>query len=82
MESYSKLYTKKIVDSIIRGLEQKQSSILFVKHYNTLNVPIDDIQTAVSESSSEIELLYHQPLNNRKLHIDRQMRKDRGYNSR
>ena len=60
MESYSKLYTKKIVDSIIRGLEQKQSSILFVKHYNTLNVPIDDIQTAVSESSSEIELLFHE----------------------
>ena len=60
MESYYKHYTKKIVDSIIRGLEQKQSSILFVKHYNTLNVPIDDIQTAVSESSSEIELLYHE----------------------
>ena len=60
MESYSKLYTKKIVDSIIHGLEQKHSSILFVKHYNTLNVPIDDIQTAVSESSSDIELLYHE----------------------
>ena len=60
MESYSKLYTKKIVDSIIHGLEQKHSSILFVKHYNTLNVPVDDIQTAVSQSSSEIQLLYHE----------------------
>ena len=60
MESYSKLYTKKIVDSIIHSLEQKHSSILFVKHYNTLNVPIEAIQTAVSESSSKIELLYHE----------------------
>lgn len=60
MESYSKLYTKKIVDSIIHGLEQKHSSILFVKHYNTLNVPVEDIQTAVAESSSPIELLYHE----------------------
>lgn len=60
MESYSKLYTRKIVDSIIHGLEQKHSSILFVKHYNTLNVPVEDIQTAVSESSAKIELLYHE----------------------
>lgn len=60
MESYSQLYTKKIVDSIIHGLEQKHSSILFVKHYNTLNVPIDAIQEAVNKSKSSIELLYHQ----------------------
>ncbi len=60
MESYSQLYTKKIVDSIIHGLEQKHSSILFVKHYNTLNVPIEDIQEAVSHSSSRIILLYHE----------------------
>lgn len=60
MESYSKLYTKKIVDSIIHGLEQKHSSILFVKHYNTLNVPVHDIQSAVRESRSKIELLYHE----------------------
>jgi len=60
MESYSQLYTKKIVDSIIHGLEQKHSSILFVKHYNTLNVPIDDIQEAVNRSSLQIELLYHE----------------------
>lgn len=60
MESYSKLYTRKIVDSIIHGLEQNHSSILFVKHYNTLNVPVDDIQSAVLQSSSEIQLLYHE----------------------
>ena len=60
MESYSQLYTKKIVDSIIHALEQKHSSILFVKHYNTLNVPIDAIQEAVNRSKSTIELLYHQ----------------------
>ncbi len=60
MESYSQLYTKKIVDSIIHGLEHRHSSILFVKHYNTLNVPIDDIEEAVKKSESNIELLYHE----------------------
>ncbi len=60
MESCSQLYTRKIVDSIIHGLEQKHSSILFVKHYNTLNVPVEDIQAAVAQSSSKIELLYHE----------------------
>ena len=60
MESYSQLYTKKIVDSIIHGLEQKHSSILFVKHYNTLNVPVEAIQEAVANSNSPIELLYHE----------------------
>ena len=60
MESYSQLYTKKIVDSIIHGLEHKHSSILFVKHYNTLNVPIDNIEEAVKKSDSNIELLYHE----------------------
>ena len=47
MESCSQMYTRKIVDSIIHGLEQRHSSILFVKHYNTLNVPVENIQTAV-----------------------------------
>ncbi len=60
MESFSQLYTRKIADSIIHGLEQKHSSILFVKHYNTLNVPVDDIQEAVSHSNSHIELMYHE----------------------
>ncbi len=60
METFSQLYTKKIVDSIIRGLEQKHSSILFVKHYNTLNVPIDAIADAVEKSNSDIEFLYHE----------------------
>ena len=60
MESCSQIYTRKIADSIIHGLEQRHSSILFVKHYNTLNVPIDDIQDAVSRSSKEIELMYHE----------------------
>lgn len=60
MESCSQLYTRKIVDSIIHGLEQRHSSILFVKHYNTLSVPIDSIQEAVLKSESEIELLYHE----------------------
>ena len=60
MESCSQLYTRKIADSIIHGLEQRHSSILFVKHYNTLNVPIDDIQDAVSKSTKRIELMYHE----------------------
>ena len=60
MESCSQMYTKKIVDSIIHGLEQKHSSILFVKHYNTLNVSVENIRTAAARSSSEIELLYHE----------------------
>ena len=60
MESCSQLYTKKIVDSIIHGLELRHSSILFVKHYNTLSVPIESIQDAVEKSSSDIELLYHE----------------------
>ena len=60
MESYSQLYMKKIVDSIIHGLEQRHSSILFVKHYNTLNVPVNAIQEAVNSSSLSIELLYHE----------------------
>lgn len=60
MESCSQLYTKKIVDSIIHGLELRHSSILFVKHYNTLSVPVDSIEEAVERSSAEIELLYHE----------------------
>ena len=60
MESCSQLYTRKIVDSIIHGLEQRHSSILFVKHYNTLSVPIEAIQEAVEKSSSQLELLYHE----------------------
>ncbi len=60
MESCSQLYTRKIVDSIIHGLEQHHSSILFVKHYNTLNVPVDAIQVAVDKCSGNIELLYHE----------------------
>ena len=60
MESCSQMYTRKIVDSIIHGLEQRHSSILFVKHYNTLNVPVENIQTAVALSTSKIELLYHE----------------------
>lgn len=60
MESCSQIYTRKIVDSIIHGLEQRHSSILFVKHYNTLNVPIDSIQEAVEKSNSDIEFLYHE----------------------
>lgn len=60
MESYSRLYTKKIVDSLIHGLEMKHSSVLFVKHYNTLNVPIDNIQEAVEGSKKKIELFYHE----------------------
>ena len=60
MESCSQLYTRKIVDSIIHGLEQHHSSILFVKHYNTLSVPVDAIQEAVQKSDGDIELLYHE----------------------
>lgn len=65
MESCSQMYTRKIVDSIIHGLEQRHSSILFVKHYNTLNVPVENIQTAVAHSISRIELLYHEFASNR-----------------
>ena len=60
MESFSQIYTRKIADSIIRGLEQNHSNILFVKHYNTLNVPIDDIEHVVEKSNSNIELMYHE----------------------
>ena len=60
MESFSHMYTRKIVDSIIHGLELKHSNILFVKHYNTLNVPIESIQGAVEKSKNPIELLYHE----------------------
>ena len=60
MESCSQLYTKKIAESIIHGLEQRHSNILFVKHYNTLNVPIGDIQDVVLKSSEKIELMYHE----------------------
>ncbi|MGN1458521.1 MAG: hypothetical protein ACI4XP_11320, partial [Acutalibacteraceae bacterium] len=60
MESCSQLYTRKIIDSIVHGLEQQHSSILFVKHYNTLNVPVEDISDAVKESKIDIELLYHE----------------------
>ena len=65
MESCSQIYTRKIVDSITHSLEQRHSSILFVKHYNTLNVPVENIQTAVASSSSKIELLYHEFSSNR-----------------
>lgn len=60
MESCSQLYTRKIVDSIVHGLEQKHNSILFVKHYNTLNVRISDIEEVIFKSKSNIELLYHE----------------------
>ena len=60
METCSQLYTRKIVDSIIHGLQLRHSSILFVKHYNTLNVPIDSIEEALKKTSTDIELLYHE----------------------
>ena len=60
METCSQLYTRKIVDSIIHGLELRHSSILFVKHYNTLNVPIDSIEEALKKTSTDIEFLYHE----------------------
>lgn len=60
METCSQLYTRKIVDSIIHGLEQRHSSILFVKHYNTLNVPVESIQEVIERSNCSIELLYHE----------------------
>ena len=60
MESFSNMYTRQIVDSNIQVLEPRHSSILFVKHYNTLNVPIEAIQEAVEKSNSDIQLLYHE----------------------
>ena len=60
MESCTQMYTRKIVDSIIHGLDQNHSSILFVKHYNNLNISMDSIQEAVEKSSSDIEFLYHE----------------------
>lgn len=60
MESCSQLYTRKIVDSLVHGLEQQHSSILFVKHYNNLSVPIDSIDEAVSKCTAEIDFLYHE----------------------
>ncbi len=60
MESYSQLYTKKIVDSLVHGLELNHSGILFVKHYNTLNVSVDHIKETVKNSKKDIVLLYHE----------------------
>ncbi len=60
MESCSQLYTRKIVDSIVHSLEQQHSNILFVKHYNTLNISIEDIEESVLKSKIKIELLYHE----------------------
>lgn len=60
MESCTQIYTKKIVDSIIHGLDQNHSSILFVKHYNNPNISMDPIQDAVEKSHVDIEFLYHE----------------------
>ncbi len=60
MESCTQIYTKKIVDSIIHGLAQKHSSILFVKHYNNLNISMDSIQETVEKSDVDVEFLYHE----------------------
>ncbi len=60
MESCSQLYTRKIVDSIVHGLEQHHSSILFVKHYNTLSLSVESIQEAVDKCKNKIDFLYHE----------------------
>ena len=60
MESCTQIYARKIVDSIIHGLDQKHSSILFVKHYNNLNISMDSIQEAVDKSNVDVEFLYHE----------------------
>lgn len=60
MESCTQIYAGKIVDSIIHGLKQKHNSILFVKHYNNLNISMDSIQEAVEKGKVDVEFLYHE----------------------
>lgn len=60
MESCSQLYIRKIVDSILHNLEQKHSSILFVKHYNTLNIKEIELKNALDERDGNIIFLYHE----------------------
>lgn len=60
MELCVQLYIRKIVNTIINNLEQNHSTMLFVKHYNTLNVPFEEIENSVSESQADIVLLYHE----------------------
>ncbi|MGN0536701.1 MAG: diguanylate cyclase [Acutalibacteraceae bacterium] len=60
MELYVQLYIRKIVNTIINNLEQNRSTMLFVKHYNNLNVPFEEIENSVSESQADIVLLYHE----------------------
>lgn len=60
MESCSRLYIRKIVESILHNLKQKHNSILFVKHYNTLNIKESEIKNALDEREENIVFLYHE----------------------
>ncbi len=60
MDLCVQLYIRKIVNTIISNLEQNHSTVLFVKHYNTLNVPFEEIENSVLESRADIVLLYHE----------------------
>lgn len=60
MESCTQLYIRKIVDSILHNLEQNHSNILFVKHYNTLNINESELAEALEERENCPIFLYHE----------------------
>lgn len=60
MESCLQLYIRKVVDSIMHNLEQKHSNLLFVKHYNTLDIDGDAIRDSVEQNYQDVYLLFHE----------------------
>lgn len=59
METYCKLYINKLVNSLKSNIKVKQDNVIFIKHYNALDISQEDVQNNI-EDKDAICLLYHQ----------------------
>lgn len=59
MKAYSTLYIHKLVDTLKNNLSIKENNIIFVKHYNTLNVLEEDVHACV-DKEEDLKFLYHE----------------------
>lgn len=59
MESYCKLYINKLVDSLKSNINVRADNVIFIKHYNTLDISKEDIQSNI-EDDDTLHLLYYE----------------------
>ncbi len=60
MESCTQIYIRKIVDSILNNLEQNHNNVLFVKHYNTLDIKEAELEESLESRENCPIFLYHE----------------------